>query len=121
MSFREHIQTIVDGVPGAIACTVMGFDGIAIDSYECGRPPVDIPTLLTEYSAAVQQLKRGAAQQPEAGRVDELVVNSSNLIAVLRLLTDEYFLAVVLNHAGYTGKARYLMRVRAPLIVKELG
>jgi predicted regulator of Ras-like GTPase activity (Roadblock/LC7/MglB family) len=121
MSFREHIQSIVDGVPGAIACTVMGFDGIAIDSYERGTAPVDIPTLLTEYSTAAQQLKRGSAQQPETGHVEELVVNTSNLVAVLRLLTEEYFLAVVLSSAGFVGKARYLMRVHAPLILKELG
>ena len=121
MSFREHIQTIVEGVPGALACTVMGFDGIAIDSFERGTPRVDVPTLLAEYASAAQQLRRGAAQQPETGRIDELVVNSTNLTAVLRLLTEEYFLAVVMGNAGYVGKARYLMRMRAPSIIKELG
>ena len=121
MSFREHIQMIAEGVPGAVTCTVMGVDGIAIDSFERGGAKVDVPTLLAEYSSAVQQLRRGAAQQPETGRIEELVVNSSNLTAVMRLLTEEYFLAVVLNDSSYLGKARYLMRVRAPFILKELG
>jgi len=121
MSFRDHIQQIVDNVPGALACSVMGFDGIAIDSVERDGAGVDIPILLTEYAAAVTQLKQGAATQPEAGPVDELMVAGPQLIAILRLLTEEYFLAVVLHANGLVGKARYLMRVHTPDLLKELG
>ncbi|RYF11573.1 MAG: roadblock/LC7 domain-containing protein, partial [Deltaproteobacteria bacterium] len=49
MNFREHCQHIVESVPGASACILMGFDGIPIDTFE-GKPQAfDIPTLLTEY------------------------------------------------------------------------
>jgi len=33
MGFREHLQEICKGVEGAVACSVMGFDGIAIDTH----------------------------------------------------------------------------------------
>ncbi|MEK7704937.1 MAG: tetratricopeptide repeat protein [Myxococcota bacterium] len=121
MSFRDHIQQIVDAVPGAMACTVMGFDGIAIDSHEREGGSVDLPTLLTEYAGAAIQLKRGAAQQPETGSVDEVMVAGSHMIAILRLLTEEYFLAVVLRPTALVGKARYLMRMHAPALIQELS
>ncbi len=122
MSFREHMQRIVEQTPGAIACTVMGFDGIAIDSFEVGGGELDLPALVVEYSAAAKQLRRAAAEQaPGGGDLVEMGVTVENLSLLLRPLTDEYFLAVVLKVDGLAGKARYLMRVTAPAIAKELA
>jgi predicted regulator of Ras-like GTPase activity (Roadblock/LC7/MglB family) len=120
MGFREHIQRIVQSTPGAVACTIMGFDGIAIDTFEVGTGEVDIPNLLVEYAAAAQQLRRNAAQSPAGGFV-EMVVSSQRLSAILRPLTEEYFLGVVLQPNGLTGKARYLMRLASGPIAKELS
>ena len=120
MTFREHMQRIVQSVPGATACALMGFDGIAIDSYEVGGGELDIPTLLTEYSSAAVTLRHSADQQPLAGSVADLVIATNNLTAVLRPLNDEFFLAVVLTPGGLSGKARYMMRLAAPDLLKEL-
>jgi predicted regulator of Ras-like GTPase activity (Roadblock/LC7/MglB family) len=120
MTFREHIQRIVQSTPGAVACTIMGFDGIAIDTYETGAGEVDIPNLLVEFAAAAQQLRRNAAQSPAGGFV-EMVVTNQRLSAILRPLSEEYFLAVVLAPQALVGKARFLMRVAAAPIAKELS
>lgn len=120
MTFREHMQHIVNSVPGATACALMGFDGIAIDSFEVGGGDLDIPTLLTEYSAAALTLRQNNGQ-PASGPLSELVITTSQLTAVLRLLTEEYFLAVVLAPGGLSGKARYMMRQAAPELVRELA
>lgn len=121
MTFREHMQRIVESVPGATACALMGFDGIAIDSYEVGGGELDIPTLLTEYSSAALALRTTGNQQPLAGSVNELVITTPSLTTVLRPLNEEYFLAVVLGPAGVAGKARYLMRLAVPQLLKELA
>jgi len=121
MTFREHMQRIVESVPGATACALMGFDGIAIDSYELGGGELDIPTLLTEYSSAAISLRHTGQQQPAAGSVAEVVIATPNLTTVLRPLNEEYFLAVVLGPQGVPGKARYLMRLAAPQLLKELA
>src|SRR5689334_16275572 len=83
MTFREHMQRIVESVPGATACALMGFDGIAIDSYEVGGGEMDILTLLTEYSSAALSLRHSGDAQPMAGRVQELVIATHNITAVL--------------------------------------
>lgn len=118
MSFREHTQGIVESTPGAVACSVMGFDGIAVDSFLSESAPAEIGTLLTEYSAAVYQLRR--SPDPSIGRAQELTIRSIGFSAVLRLLTDEYFMAVVIGPGGMLGKASYLARVTAPKLIAEL-
>lgn len=120
MTFREHMQRIVEAVPGATACALMGFDGIAIDSYEVGGGGLDIPTLLAEYSGAAQLLRHNSGQ-PAAGGLTELTITTPHLTAVLRPLNEDYFLAVVLGTGGLSGKARYLMRQAAPDLLRELS
>lgn len=120
MSFKEHIQGIVDQVPGAIAGVVMGFDGIPIDTYEKSPGELEITVLLTEYSSAARQARHGVDNVPESGEVNEVMIVAENVTAVLRQLTEEYFLAVVLKAGGLSGKARYLMRLAAPKLLKEL-
>lgn len=121
MSFREHIQRVVDQVPGAVACTVMGFDGIAIDSYEVGGAEVDAQTILTEYSSIAHQVRRAFEAQPASGDFSELVIHGSAFVTVVRPLTDEFFLATLMKASALSGKIRYLMRVAAPKILKELS
>lgn len=120
MGFREHVQHIVEATPGAVACTIMGFDGIAIDTFQIEGEDVDIPTLLVEYSTAAQQLRRNAAQS-FAGPFVELMVQGELMSTIVRPLTDEYFLAVVLKPTALVGKARYLMRMAVAPISKELS
>ena len=44
MNFREHCQHIVQSVPGATACVLMGFDCIPIDTFEAQPSAYDLPT-----------------------------------------------------------------------------
>ncbi|MFC1611614.1 tetratricopeptide repeat protein [Myxococcota bacterium] len=120
MSFHEQIQRIVDNVPGAIAGVIMGFDGISIDTYERVSGQMDITTLLIEYSSIIQQVRRAAEGLTEPGPMIEMSIAGEKLTAVMRPLTSEIFLGVLLSSDGLTGKARYLMRVTAPEIVKDL-
>ena len=120
MAFREHLQRIVDSTPGAVASTLMGFDGIAIDTYQVGESDFDVASLLIEYAAAVQHVRKSADTIPNVGHVDEVEIAATHLVAMMRPVTEEVFLGVVLRRNALTGKARYLMRLSAPLLAKEL-
>ena len=119
MGFREHLQRIVDTTPGAIASTLMGFDGIAIDTYQVGDGELDVASLLIEYASATQQLRKTADTIPNVGHIHEVEITAQNLIAMMRPVTDEIFLGVVLRPDALNGKARYLMRLAAPLLAQE--
>lgn len=120
MNFRESLQKVVDSVPGALSAMIMGFDGIAIDLYEKQAGMIDLPTLLIEYSSATQQLRQVIETMPDIGDLIELTVRRENNTCLLRPLSEEYFIAVVLTPTGLSGKARYMMRIVAPGLTKEL-
>ena len=123
MGFREHIQRVVEQVPGALACTIMGFDGISVDSYEVGGAEVDLQTLFTEYASVAHQVRR-AFEDPSSiagGRLSEMVVGSPKFTAVVLPIGNEYFIAAIMTPSAMMGKARYLLRITAPKIGKELG
>jgi predicted regulator of Ras-like GTPase activity (Roadblock/LC7/MglB family) len=118
MGFREHLQDICEGVEGAVACSVMGFDGISIDTHEVSAGDLDVPSLLVEYTTLLNQV-RSAAEVLQSGSVRELVVATDRLTALSRPLNSEYYLLLALTPDGNWGKARYLMRVTAPKVQAE--
>lgn len=121
MTLADQLRTLVEAVSGATACTLMGFDGIAVQGYEIGGSALNISALLTEYAAAFQTLRHGGEQQPLGGTLRELTLNTTHLCTVVQLLNDDYFVAMVLEPKGLSGKARFVLRQAAPALLKELG
>jgi predicted regulator of Ras-like GTPase activity (Roadblock/LC7/MglB family) len=119
MSFRAHLEQLVNQVEGAVASSVMGFDGIAIDTHTTQEPGLDFTAMLIEYGNIFSRLKEAAAAL-EAGTISEVVVNTEKLSTIVRLLTPEYFLVLALRPGGNFGKGRYALRVAAPRVKAEL-
>jgi len=116
--FAQFIKRVVDNVEGGIGGVVMGLDGIAVDSY-MAETKLDLSTIGIEFSYILGQAKR-ASETLQIGAIGEFSIRAEQLIMVIRMLTHEYFLAVVLGPEGNFGKCRYLMRMAAPAIQKEL-
>lgn len=124
MGFSEHLQSMVSSVDGSIACSVMGFDGIAVETFQAPKGAEDAAALeLTnawvEYANLLSQLKI-TAETLKTGKVAELSVNSEKLITLMRMVNQDYFLVMGLLPSGNYGKARYVMRITAPMVAKEL-
>ena len=120
MAFREHLQSVCQGVEGALACSLMGVDGIEVDTHlQPNDGDVDLKSLLVEYSGLFRSA-REAAELHQAGGVDELSVTTDKLVTVARLVSPEYYMVVALSPGGNLGKARYLLRVTAPKLRAEL-
>lgn len=119
MSFREHLEQVCRNVDGAVACSLMGVDGIEVDTHLEGGGGLDVKSLLVEYSGVLRSA-REAAETHEAGGVAEIAITTDKLQAVVRIVSPEYFIVVALTPEGNLGKARYLLRVTAPKLVSEL-
>ena len=120
MGFHEHLQEVVRGVDGAVACSLMGVDGIEVDTHLVdGAGEVDVRTLLVEYSSLFR-LAGEAAQTHQGGAVAELCIQTDQVLTVARLVSPEYFMVVALRPDGNFGKARYMLRVTAPRLRSEL-
>jgi predicted regulator of Ras-like GTPase activity (Roadblock/LC7/MglB family) len=119
MGFREHLQEVCRGVDGALACSLMGVDGIEVDTHVVRNGDVDVKNLLVEYSSLFRSA-REAAEAHQAGGVAEVSIQTDKILAVARLVSPEYFMVVALTPDGNFGKARYLLRVTAPKVLSEL-
>jgi predicted regulator of Ras-like GTPase activity (Roadblock/LC7/MglB family) len=120
--FREHIQKLIDRLEGGIAGVLMGFDGIAVDSYAksgYGGSLPDVQTLAMEFSHLVTQARR-AVQSHDAGSLEEVTIRTDSVTLVIQVLTQDYFLACAMLPSAHVGKARYLVRVTAPNLQAEL-
>lgn len=116
--FAEQIKKVVDNVEGGIGGVVMGLDGIAIDKY-MAVTKLDLGTIGIEFSYILGLAKK-AGETLQIGAINEFAIKAEQLTLVIRMLTDEYFFAVVLAKGGNFGKCRFLMRIAGANIAKEL-
>jgi predicted regulator of Ras-like GTPase activity (Roadblock/LC7/MglB family) len=120
--FRENIKKLIDKLDGGIAGVLMGFDGIAVDSYAkagFGDSLPDIQTLSAEFAHLVSQARR-TVQSLDAGALAEVTIRTDTVTLVVTVLTPEYFLACAMLPAAPVGKARYLVKVAAPQLRQDL-
>ena len=116
--FTNKLENAVNGVQGGIAAILMGFDGIPVDSFVADSD-FDIETIGMEFSVVLRDVMK-AAEQLEAGSTEEFTVRTEKMSTVLRIVNPNYFLAMSLSSDGNVGKAKYLLRVLAPDLVKDL-
>lgn len=120
--FRENIQKVIDRLDGAIAGVLMGFDGIAVESYAhegFTGALGDVQTLAMEFAHVVAQARR-TVKSLDAGALQEMTLRTDTLTLIVHVLNQEYFLACAILPSASLGKARYLLRVTAPHLQADL-
>lgn len=117
----EQLQSIVEGTPGAEGAVLMGFDGIAVQGYarEGSDPSYDIESVAMELSLRLIEL-RSAAESLELGDLQDITLKAERGTVLVRVLSDEYFVAVILSDAAHFGKGRWKLRQGAEQLRSEL-
>ena len=106
--FSEILQRIVEETGGGIGAVLMGYDGIAIDQYFAPDEELDLQMVVVEYSNVLKEIRK-TADILSLGDMEEISIRTDRFIIVIRILNDEYFVAMVINLDGNFGKGRYLM------------
>lgn len=117
--FREILQEVVENTDGGVAGLLMGFDGIPVDQYVKDDASVDVETVGMEFSVILKSIRQ-ASELLDAGTAREVAIKAERMITVIRLLNDEYFVAITLKPSGNLGKARFLMRTRSEKLLSGL-
>lgn len=113
--FAETLRKVVDNVDGGIAAVIMGLDGIPVDSYVRQNDKLDVNTVGMEFSFILTQVRK-AGDSLQVGGLEELTVKAQRLMLVCRMVSPQYFVAVVMAPEGNFGKARYLARLASPAL-----
>jgi predicted regulator of Ras-like GTPase activity (Roadblock/LC7/MglB family) len=54
------------------------------------------------------------------GATKEVAVQTENMVTVMRLLNDEYFVALAIKPNGNIGKGRFLLRLQSGKLLETL-
>lgn len=118
--FTNVLRDLVDSTEGGVAGLLMGFDGIAVDHYARDDGTSDVETVGMEYSVILKEIRK-AAEMLEAGPAREVAVKAERMTTVIRVLNEEYFVAMTLKPEGNLGRARFLLRTRTDPLLDELS
>src|SRR5262245_30820306 len=100
MSFLTHLESVVNQVEGALACSVMGFDGIPVETHQSEEAAeLELGTAWVEYANLLTQLKN-AADVLKTGGVSEVSINSERVVTLMRMVTPEYFIVLAMRPEG---------------------
>lgn len=118
----ETLEKIVAGIPHAAGAVLMGFDGIAVEHYT--KPDqaqrYDIESIAMEFSLRFIEL-RAAAQSLELGAITDITLKAEHGLVLVRVLSPEYFVAVVMADPAHFGKGRWVLRSQSSALAAELG
>ena len=116
--FKEAIRDVVEGTDGGIAGMLMDFEGIAVDSYVKGEPHRH-QRRRRRVQRHLKSIQR-ATESLEAGAPREIAIQSEKVTTLIRILNDEYFLALTLTPDGNFGKGPLPDATAAPKLLEQL-
>ncbi|NOY64715.1 MAG: hypothetical protein GXO97_04870 [Nitrospirae bacterium] len=117
MSFSEVLRETVEQVEGAVASIILAADGIPVEEFVKERL-IDFNDLSAEASTLIKDIEM-ASTDLQLGEAREFSVISDSCGIIMRKITDEYYLALVIKPDGNYGKARFILRTAVPKIEKE--
>jgi predicted regulator of Ras-like GTPase activity (Roadblock/LC7/MglB family) len=118
--FKETLQVVVDGTDGGLAGLLMDFEGLPLESYSKADSLFDIEAVGAEVSVVVKAIQR-ASEMLEAGDAREVAFKSAKMVTLIRVLNENYFIALTMVPEGNFGKGRYMLRLAAPKLLEELA
>jgi predicted regulator of Ras-like GTPase activity (Roadblock/LC7/MglB family) len=63
---------------------------------------------------------RRAVESLQAGGAREIAIQAEKVTTLVRLLNDDYFIALTMTPEGNYGKGRFLLRLAAPKLLSNL-
>ncbi len=116
----DTLKKVVEETPGASGAILMGFDGIAVmQALAKGHESADIESVAMEYSFRFIELQKAAAAL-EMGEISDITIKAEGGSILCRVLTEEYFVAVVLHDSAHFGKGRWMLRSTSGELKAEL-
>ena len=116
--FGDTLRRIAERVEGARAVSLVGVDGIAIDTYG-SEDRSAIEALAAEMGAFVKSSR--SREGDSADRViGQLCLMREDTTAILSRVTEEYYLLLLLSPEGNLGRGRFELKKAALTLEKEL-
>jgi predicted regulator of Ras-like GTPase activity (Roadblock/LC7/MglB family) len=115
--FREVLSAIAERVDGALAVSLIGLDGIAIETVSYDSVPLD--AMGAEFGGFIKSVQVTNTEL-DTGEVLQFSLVTEKYIAFLSAVTSEYYVLLVLRPDGNYGRARFELGRAKHLLRDEL-
>ena len=106
--FKAILEDIVTSCTGGIGAVLMGYDGIGIDQFSIEDNSLDLNLVGIEYSNVTKEIRQ-TAEVLNTGILQEVSIKTENYYVIIHALTDDYFVALMIERNGNYGQGRYLL------------
>lgn len=113
--FKTVLGGIRDRVEGTLAVSLIGLDGIAIESINPERVPLDV--IGAEFGGFIKSIHVSNTEL-DTGEVLQFALMTEKYITFLSQVTSEYFILLVLTPDGNYGRARFEL-AKAKLLLRD--
>lgn len=117
--FKEVLQTSLERTEGCLGALIMGTDGIVVEKVcqpEAAEANLDIA--VAEYVSLLRNTTR-ANREMGLGDLHEVTLSSESGIFIMRFVSKDYFIALIMSPEGNFGRGRYELRRAELLLEKE--
>lgn len=115
--FRTVLSGLQQRIEGALAVSLIGLDGIAVETVGAGRVPLDV--LGAEFGGFVKSIRQTNTEL-DTGDVLQFALVTEKYITFLSEVTPEYYILLVLQPDGNYGRARFELAKAKFLLRDEL-
>jgi len=116
--YQEYMRQVVRKVPGAIAASIVGVDGISLAGYS-EITDFDFGLVDAEL-ASMHRTAQHASRGMTAGDVHEVVVVSEKATFIMRPIGEQYYVSITLRGDENLGIARLVAKKIAGELKKIL-
>jgi predicted regulator of Ras-like GTPase activity (Roadblock/LC7/MglB family) len=113
--FRDVLTALRDRVEGALAASLIGLDGIAVETIGDRDVPLDV--LGAEFGSFVKSIRHSNTEL-DTGEVLQFSLVSEKYITFLSAVTSDYYILLVLRPDGNYGRARFELS-RAKVLLRD--
>ncbi len=113
--FRDVLGGIRSRVDGALAVSLIGLDGIAVETIRDGAVPLDV--LAAEFGGFIRSIRLSNTEL-NTGEVLQFSLTTEKYITFLSAVTPEYFILLVMRPDGNYGRARFEL-AKAKLALRD--
>lgn len=115
--FKDVLEGLRDRVEGAVAASLIGLDGIAVETVGSREIPLDV--LGAEFGTFIKSI-RHANTELDTGEVLQFSLVTEKFVTFLSEVTPEYYILLVLRPDGNYGRARFELSKAKHLLRDEL-
>lgn len=115
--FRRVLAALLQRIEGAMAVSLIGLDGIAVETINDHEVPLEI--LGAEFGGFIKSI-RHANTELNTGDVLQFSLVTEKYITFLSEVTSDYYILLVLRPDGNYGRARHELSKAKYLLRDEL-